>query len=68
MKKKTTRRVRRQVLGTGYPWFLQDADRRYTKVLLMSGPNHEAGRGIVEIKFGDLGAFKKIKLVAEYVK
>lgn len=68
------RKVKRKVLGVGYPWFLYEAvftnDRNtrigYFKVLLMDGPSRQDGRNPVELNFNGLGAFKKIRLIAEY--
>jgi len=71
-------KVKRKVLGVGYPWFLYDKvqlanwcsvepqQEGYYKLLLADKPNRTPGRKAVEIKFGELGAFKKIRLVAEY--
>jgi len=61
--------IHRKVLGVGYPWFQYDTkEGKYTGVILMDGPNRQAGRKVVPVKFGDLGAFRKIKLIAEYTK
>ncbi|KKK81203.1 hypothetical protein LCGC14_2815840 [marine sediment metagenome] len=67
--KKVTRKLRRKVLAVGYPWFIWDTKKGdYTQVMMMDGPNRQEGRKVVPIKFGGLGAYQKIKLVAEYVK
>ena len=64
--KKTTRRVRRQVLGTGYPWFVREVDSLGYVILRLATKKN--GSTDVPLKIGDLGAYQKIKLVAEYVK
>lgn len=76
--KKKTRRVRRQVLGIGYPLFgKKKGTFGFVDVRLVTNPNDRERyneRGIiflsedVVLKIGDLGAYQKIKLIAEYVK
>ena len=62
MKKKT----HRQVLGVGYPWFVNGSKGQgFSRILLVDKKN---GTDEVNLKIGELGAYKKIKLIAEYVK
>ena len=64
--KKKTRRVHRQVLGTGYPWFFRkEGSCGFVVFRLVKEKN---GSTDVVLKIGDLGAYQKIKLVAEYIK
>ena len=66
--KKTVRRVRKhvQVLGTGYPWFFRkEGSVGYVVMRLVTTKN---GSTDVPLKIGDLGAYQKIKLIAEYTK
>jgi len=68
------RKVKRKVLGVGYPWFFYDYVQTnsrnwrlgYFNMCLMDGPNRQEGRHPVELNFTGLGAWKKIRLVAEY--
>lgn len=64
MVKKTRKR---QKLGQGYIWFSGQIFSRgegYTEVVLTAGPDGQGGR--TRIKTGRLGAWKKIRLYAEW--
>lgn len=64
MKKKT----RRQVLGVGYPWFSRkDGSCGFVFTQLVTKVNVNESTDVV-LKLGDLGAHKKIKLIAEYTE
>ncbi len=66
MKRATRKRVKRVVLGVGYPWFSRvEGSCGFVSVKLVTTRN---GSTNLLLNVGDLGAYKKIKLVAEIVK
>ena len=61
-KPRKRKRVRRIVLGVGHPWFLRGSCMYRTLVSL----GRDGGDpGDVELKFGNLGNWNRIRLVAE---
>lgn len=64
--KRKPKKVRRIILGTGYPWFFtQDGKSTpYDSMSLYS----ESRKTAVPLKIKDLGNFNKIRLIAEVIE
>lgn len=66
---KKPRRIKRLILGEGYPWYSGERGRApYTKIGLVDRRNGGPGSRSVFLRYaGRIGAWQKIRLVAEFV-
>lgn len=63
--KKRSKEIKRKVLGIGYPWFFNsDKSGPYDSIKLYGAGSSRSK--LLALKIGELGNWKKIKLIAEY--
>jgi len=65
--KPKAKRPRRVVLGVGHPWFLFDGYGTRAMVRLCYSDQHAIDNGVT-LDIQDLGAYNRIRLVAEVLK
>lgn len=58
--------TKRKLLGQGYIWFSKSGGTEYTYVTLYT--ERHGGGDHAPISIGELGAWQKVKLYAEYTK
>ena len=61
MKARKPKKIRRVVLGTGYPLFIAG-----TRVIMCAQTGY--GQSSMKLNYDDLGNYNKIRLVAEVLK